>query len=298
LAALRESDLVQQSVQAAVEEVHGAINTATLAAAHQAEGAGAVRGSPSAPIPRVPLPTSRCEPLTAHQHEGRTRVNGRRQRCSDRMTPRVANRPRRAERGGPRVDAIAAGSPRTSCVATGIRAWPAAALLVWLGIGEARRGEVAQWVSMHASPRPRAPTSSSGGEQRLRDRVGGCVSSHACDRMVADGQPPARCRVWTLPDGWRRAHVDGRPVARGCRSTSTRRRAGHSVGDRSGCDRGNDSVPRAARRPHRGILQMLGELRGATATAWRRVAIASLPNSNRSTCLVIRTSPMAVFSCG
>jgi methyl-accepting chemotaxis protein len=44
LAALRESDLVQQSVQAAVEEVHGAINTATLAAAHQAEGAGAVRG--------------------------------------------------------------------------------------------------------------------------------------------------------------------------------------------------------------------------------------------------------------
>jgi methyl-accepting chemotaxis protein len=44
LAALRESDLVQQSVQAAVEEVHGAINAATLAAAHQAEGASAVRG--------------------------------------------------------------------------------------------------------------------------------------------------------------------------------------------------------------------------------------------------------------
>ncbi len=44
LAALRESDLVQQSMQAAVEEVHGAINAATLAAAHQAEGAGAVRG--------------------------------------------------------------------------------------------------------------------------------------------------------------------------------------------------------------------------------------------------------------
>lgn len=44
LAALRESDLVQQSMQAAVEEVHGAIDAATLAAAHQAEGAGAVRG--------------------------------------------------------------------------------------------------------------------------------------------------------------------------------------------------------------------------------------------------------------
>ena len=44
LAALRESARVQQSVRAAVEEVHGAINVATEAAAHQAEGAGAVRG--------------------------------------------------------------------------------------------------------------------------------------------------------------------------------------------------------------------------------------------------------------
>lgn len=38
LAALRESARVQQSVRAAVEEVHGAINVATEAAAHQAEG--------------------------------------------------------------------------------------------------------------------------------------------------------------------------------------------------------------------------------------------------------------------
>jgi methyl-accepting chemotaxis protein len=44
LAALRESAKVQQSVQSAVEEVHGAINAATEAAAHQAEGADAVRG--------------------------------------------------------------------------------------------------------------------------------------------------------------------------------------------------------------------------------------------------------------
>jgi len=44
LAALRESAKVQHSVQAAVEEVHGAINAATAAAAHQAEGADAVRG--------------------------------------------------------------------------------------------------------------------------------------------------------------------------------------------------------------------------------------------------------------
>lgn len=44
LAALLESAKVQQSVQAAVEEVHGAINAATLAAAHQAQGADAVRG--------------------------------------------------------------------------------------------------------------------------------------------------------------------------------------------------------------------------------------------------------------
>ena len=44
LAALRESARVQQSVQAAVDEVHGAINAATQAAAHQAQGADAVRG--------------------------------------------------------------------------------------------------------------------------------------------------------------------------------------------------------------------------------------------------------------
>lgn len=44
LAALGESARVQQSVQEAVEEMHGAINAATQAAAHQAEGADAVRG--------------------------------------------------------------------------------------------------------------------------------------------------------------------------------------------------------------------------------------------------------------
>jgi methyl-accepting chemotaxis protein len=44
LSALRESARVQQSVRAAVEEVHGAINTATEAATHQAQGADAVRG--------------------------------------------------------------------------------------------------------------------------------------------------------------------------------------------------------------------------------------------------------------
>ncbi|MBU1489276.1 MAG: methyl-accepting chemotaxis protein [Gammaproteobacteria bacterium] len=44
LQALRESARVQQSVQAAVEEVHGAINTATQASAHQAQGADDVRG--------------------------------------------------------------------------------------------------------------------------------------------------------------------------------------------------------------------------------------------------------------
>jgi methyl-accepting chemotaxis protein len=44
LAALRESARVQQSVRAAVEEVHGAINVATEAAPHQAEGVDAVRG--------------------------------------------------------------------------------------------------------------------------------------------------------------------------------------------------------------------------------------------------------------
>lgn len=44
LTALRESARVQESVRAAVEEVHGAINAATEAAAHQAEGADAVRG--------------------------------------------------------------------------------------------------------------------------------------------------------------------------------------------------------------------------------------------------------------
>lgn len=43
LEALRESARVQQSVREAVEEVHGAINAATDAAAHQAEGASAVR---------------------------------------------------------------------------------------------------------------------------------------------------------------------------------------------------------------------------------------------------------------
>lgn len=42
--ALRESARLQQSVQASVDEVHGAIDTASRAAAHQAEGASAVRG--------------------------------------------------------------------------------------------------------------------------------------------------------------------------------------------------------------------------------------------------------------
>jgi len=44
LLALRDSARLQQSVQSAVDEVHGAINAATLAAAHQAEGVDAVRG--------------------------------------------------------------------------------------------------------------------------------------------------------------------------------------------------------------------------------------------------------------
>lgn len=44
LAALRESARIQQAVQSSVEDVHGAINAATQAAAHQAEGADAVRG--------------------------------------------------------------------------------------------------------------------------------------------------------------------------------------------------------------------------------------------------------------
>lgn len=44
LQVLRDSARVQQSVQQSVDEVHGAINAATQAAAHQAEGAGAVRG--------------------------------------------------------------------------------------------------------------------------------------------------------------------------------------------------------------------------------------------------------------
>jgi methyl-accepting chemotaxis protein len=44
LVALRESARVQQSVREAVEEVHGAINSATQAAASQADGANAVRG--------------------------------------------------------------------------------------------------------------------------------------------------------------------------------------------------------------------------------------------------------------
>ncbi|MBD9398760.1 methyl-accepting chemotaxis protein [Pseudomonas sp. PDM11] len=44
LAALRESARIQQVVQRSVEDVHGAINAATQAAAHQAEGADAVRG--------------------------------------------------------------------------------------------------------------------------------------------------------------------------------------------------------------------------------------------------------------
>lgn len=44
LQALRDSARLQQSVQASVDEVHGAIEIATRAAAHQADGAGAVRG--------------------------------------------------------------------------------------------------------------------------------------------------------------------------------------------------------------------------------------------------------------
>ncbi|HLD69065.1 MAG TPA: methyl-accepting chemotaxis protein, partial [Pseudomonas sp.] len=44
LAALHDSARLQQSVQVAVDEVHGAINTATQAAGHQADGAMAVRG--------------------------------------------------------------------------------------------------------------------------------------------------------------------------------------------------------------------------------------------------------------
>src|SRR5690606_6437069 len=44
LEALRDSARLQQSVQQSVDGVHGAIKAATQAAAHQAEGAGAVRG--------------------------------------------------------------------------------------------------------------------------------------------------------------------------------------------------------------------------------------------------------------
>lgn len=44
LQALRDSARLQQSVQASVDEVHGAIDAATRAAAHQADGASAVRG--------------------------------------------------------------------------------------------------------------------------------------------------------------------------------------------------------------------------------------------------------------
>ncbi len=44
LQALRDSARLQQSVQVSVDEVHGAIDAATRAAAHQADGAGAVRG--------------------------------------------------------------------------------------------------------------------------------------------------------------------------------------------------------------------------------------------------------------
>ncbi|MDH1264209.1 methyl-accepting chemotaxis protein [Pseudomonas sp. GD03944] len=44
LAALRESAQVQQSIQHAVDEVHGAIHSATQVAVHQAQGADAVRG--------------------------------------------------------------------------------------------------------------------------------------------------------------------------------------------------------------------------------------------------------------
>ena len=44
LQVLRDSARLQHSVQQSVDEVHGAINAATQAAAHQADGAGAVRG--------------------------------------------------------------------------------------------------------------------------------------------------------------------------------------------------------------------------------------------------------------
>lgn len=44
LQALRDSARLQQSVQVSVDEVHGAIDAATRAAAHQADGASAVRG--------------------------------------------------------------------------------------------------------------------------------------------------------------------------------------------------------------------------------------------------------------
>ena len=44
LQALRDSARLQQSVQASVDEVHGAIDTATRSAAHQVDGASAVRG--------------------------------------------------------------------------------------------------------------------------------------------------------------------------------------------------------------------------------------------------------------
>ncbi len=44
LQALRDSARLQQSVQASVDEVHEAIDTATRSAAHQADGASAVRG--------------------------------------------------------------------------------------------------------------------------------------------------------------------------------------------------------------------------------------------------------------
>jgi len=44
LAALRDSERLQLSVQAAVDDVHAAIKAATQAAAHQAQGADAVRG--------------------------------------------------------------------------------------------------------------------------------------------------------------------------------------------------------------------------------------------------------------
>ncbi|VXB45285.1 putative methyl-accepting chemotaxis protein [Pseudomonas sp. 8AS] len=44
LQALRDSARLQRSVQASVDEVHGAIDSASRAAAHQADGASAVRG--------------------------------------------------------------------------------------------------------------------------------------------------------------------------------------------------------------------------------------------------------------